>query len=82
MHFGWTETSKHSYAYKIHHVILIQHNSDIQIQNWFEPPSHLIHYGKSCVNHYTTYMTGGDAFNLNRIGGGKRLKLNEYLLQI
>ena len=26
------QTSKHSYAYELHHVLLIKHNSDIQIQ--------------------------------------------------
>ena len=62
MHFGWTETSKHSHAYELHQVLLIQHNSDIQIQDWLEPPNHLIHYGKSCGDHYTTRMTGDDAY--------------------
>ena len=39
MYFGWTETSKHSYAYELLLVLLIQHNSDMQIQAWFEPCS-------------------------------------------
>ena len=51
MYFGWTETSKLSYAYELHHVLLISHNSDTQTQAWLEPPNHLIHYGKTCVNH-------------------------------
>ena len=28
-----------------------------------EPPNHLIHYGKSCVYYYTTWMTGDNAYN-------------------
>ena len=34
-----------------------------KIQAWLEPPNHLIHYRKGCVNHYTTWMTGGDEYN-------------------
>ena len=83
MYFGWTETSKDSYAYKLHHVPLIQHNSDIQIQAWLEPPNDLIHYGRSCVNYYTTWITGGDAYNFwQKIQEEKHLKLSEYLHQI
>ena len=36
------------------------------MQAWLETSNHLIHYGKSCVNHCTTRMTGGDAYNLYR----------------
>ena len=35
------------------HSINFEH-SDMQIQAWLEPPNHLIHYRKSCVNHCTT----------------------------
>ena len=34
--------------------------------DWLEPSNHLIHYRKSCVNHYTTGMTGGKTYNFWR----------------
>ena len=35
----------------------------VQIQAWLEPPHRLIHYGESCVNHYTT--TQGNSITQN-----------------
>ena len=59
MYFVLTETSKHSYAYEAPSPINLT-------QSWYtnsglaRTPKHLIHYMKSCVNHYTTGMSGGD----------------------
>ena len=75
MYFGWAETLKHSYAYELHHALLIQHNSDIQIQAWLEPPNHLINYETRCVNRYTTWMTGGEHMIFDRNTGGKTSKI-------
>ena len=45
-------------------------------------PNHLIHFGKSCVNHSTTRIVGGDAYNFwQEYRAGKNLKLSDYLNQ-
>ena len=35
----WTEALRHSYAYKFHHCLLIQHHPDVQTQALLETES-------------------------------------------
>ena len=46
-------------------------------------PNHLIHYGKSYVNHYITGVAGGDAYIIfdRNTEEEKHLKLSDYLNQ-
>ena len=44
--------------------------------------NHLIHYGKSCVHHYTTGLAGGDAYNFWQKYRGKTSKIKSLFESI